>query len=464
MTKVKRTIEEMVAELFPKSEHVSTFEKMERELDLSVYADVFDKIESDSQVIFVSGKAGTGKSTLIDCIRHKYNRQKNVVVLAPTGVAALNVKGQTIHSFFQFRVGPLNPEEYAKERRSRELYRKIDLLVIDEISMVRADLLDTIDSFLRVNGPQTGEPFGGIKLLLVGDLFQLPPVTIDGDERDIFSEGGRWRCPHFFGAESLGDVTNFEYIELEHIFRQSNREFIDMLSNVREAKNISEAILFLNKRCCCDKHFDRALTLTPNNRNADRLNERKLSGLDGQCYCSTATYSGIFKKRSKNTLPAPYELRLKVGAQVMFVKNDKDHRWVNGTIGIVKRVEQGVVTVEVMKAGVPHIYEVEKHNWEAHKYTFDQEERRIKLKRIGAYHQYPLMLAWAVTIHKSQGRTLDEVVIDTDCGCFANGQLYVALSRATSLEGIQLLRPLNRKDFLCDTKIVQFYQMLKNND
>lgn len=462
MSKKQRSIKEMVDSLFPNSSHKPSFEELEQQFDLSVYDEVFELIESGPKLLFISGKAGTGKSTLIECIRQKYKGDMNAVVLAPTGVAALNVEGQTIHSFFHFRLGPLNPEDYAKEIQKRHLYRKIDILIIDEISMVRADLLDSIEAFMRYNGPVKGEPFGGVKTLLIGDLFQLPPVTIDEEVRDMFAPGGEWRCPHFFGAHCMGRIgTDFKYIELNRIFRQSNREFIDILSDVREGKNVTQTIKVLNERCFVDKTFERALILTPNNKNADQLNVQKLDALDDHCYVSVAQYGGVFKKKAKQALPAPYELRLKVGAQVMFVKNDQERRWVNGTIGIVKRIEPGSVDVEVMKNGVPFIYDVQRAVWDFRKYTFDHETNRIKFKIIGSFSQYPLMLAWAVTIHKSQGKTLDEVVVDTDSGCFANGQLYVALSRATSLEGIVLKHQLREKDLLCDAKIVQFYEMLK---
>ena len=463
MAPVKRSIKEMVDFLFPNSTLKPTFEEMGQRFDLSVYKNVFDLIENGFKTIFISGKAGTGKSTLIDCIRLKYKQELNIVVLAPTGVAALNIEGQTIHSFFKFGFGPLNPEDYAIDVSKRELYRKIDVLVIDEISMVRADILDSIEAFLRVNGPKKGEKFGGVQLVMVGDLFQLPPVTIDADVRDIFSPGGKWKCPYFFGAHSLEDVGDFKYIELDHIFRQTNREFINVLSDVRKGQNIQRTLNFLNERCCYDQQFERALILTTNNKNADRTNQHKLESLEGKSYLAAGTYSGVFKKKNRHTLPAPYELRLKVGAQVMFVKNDPQRRWVNGTIGIVKFIEHGSVTLEVLKNGIPHMYDVQPAVWKLKKYTYDYEIDTIKYKIIGTYKQYPLMLAWSVTIHKSQGKTLDEVIIDMDFGSFACGQLYVALSRATSLEGIYLQRPLRDEDLLCDQKIIQFYQMLNKD-
>jgi len=399
------------------------------------YQAVIDAIERQDPYIFVSGKAGTGKTTLIGYLREQI--AGNVVVVAPTGVAALQVKGVTIHSFFRLPPRLIFPEEDIKPLRDKRLYKDIRLLIIDEISMVRADVVDAMDLFLRENGPHKGKPFGGIQVLFVGDLFQLPPVVSSGD-MEVLSQRG-YEGPYFFYAMALHrkDVT---MIELSKIFRQKDERFAELLNRIRINQDIDEALDILNHECFT---------------NANGAGLRALE-TEIKTYASKST--GKFNVDERN-LPSAAKLGLKVGARVMFTATDPTFpkRWVNGTIGVVRELLPDKVKVLVQKGPYSNTVEVTTHQWESYRYEHDMMSGKISPQIIGTYEQIPLMLAWAVTIHKSQGKTLDKVKVDLSSGTFASGQVYVALSRCRSIEGITLQRPIQAKDVSCDEEIKRFY-------
>lgn len=419
------------------------------------YQAVIDAIERHDPYIFVSGKAGTGKTTLIGYLRE--NIPGNVVVVAPTGVAALQVKGVTIHSFFRLPPRLIFPEEDIKPLKDKRLYKDIRLLIIDEVSMVRTDVVDAMDLFLRANGPHKGQPFGGIQVMFVGDLFQLPPVVSNADMEVLAGRG--YEGPYFFCAMALHrkDVT---MVELSKIFRQKDVHFAGLLNRIRINQDIEEALEILNAQCLQKDHEldEQTITLTTTNARADQINYAGLRAIttDAKVYVGQTT--GKFNVDERN-LPSPNNLALKVGARVMFTATDSTFpkRWVNGTIGVVRELLPDTVKVMVQNGPYANTVEVKGHQWESYRYDHDMMTGKISPQIIGTFVQIPLMLAWAVTIHKSQGKTLEKVKVDLSSGAFASGQVYVALSRCTSIEGITLERPIQPKDVSCDQEVKRFY-------
>jgi ATP-dependent DNA helicase PIF1 len=405
-------------------------------------------VESGAPVVFVSGNAGTGKTTLIHYLKDNITLRN--VVLAPTGVAALNAGGATIHSFFRFPPRIQDPE-HIRVPEDRRIYQKLELLIIDEVSMLRADVLDSIDVFLRAANNDFS-PFGGVQLLLLGDMFQLPPV-VPAAEWEVLQERG-YQSPYFFSALCLKDL-QLAHVELDEIFRQSDPEFIALLNRVRVAQDIEGAIGQLN-RWCGEPGGDHDITLTCTNRAADAINAEALALLPSEEHVYLGEAEGKFALDG-DRLPSPLELRLKQGARVMFTKNDEEGRWVNGSLGVVTWVAGDRIEVDVADAG---IHEVPRATWQSFKYRLDREGDRIVAEEAGHYTQFPLMLAWAVTIHKSQGKTLGSVLVDLGSGAFAPGQVYVALSRCRSLDGIGLARPLRASDVRCDARIRRFHESL----
>ena len=418
------------------------------------YRVVAKLVEGGFPIVFVSGKAGTGKSTLIHYLRHTF--KKNVVVVAPTGVAALNVKGTTIHSYFRFPPRIVTDEDI-KEVKDRRLYTKLDLLVVDEVSMVRADLVDAMDKFLRLNGRHQNKPFGGTQILLVGDLFQLPPVVTRSEESVLFSR--RYTSPFFFSAKAL-DNCQLAPVELSKIFRQRDPVFTAMLNKVRVAEQLNTVIPMINATCAApDRDDQHIITLTCTNAVADQLNARELAKLATEARVFKGEVSGKFAVKDEK-LPSPLNLALKPGAQVMFTKNDEQKRWVNGTLGRVIAFKATSIQVELITDHPGALHEVQKVKWESFKYEYDYTDDRIRPVTTGLFIQYPLMLAWAVTIHKSQGKTLERVRVDLGRGAFASGQVYVALSRCRSLTDIGLARPIDQHEVKCDPRIKRFYLAL----
>lgn len=418
------------------------------------YQRIHALLDQGCPMVFVSGKAGTGKTTLVHYLREKLD--KNIVVVAPTGVAALNVKGATIHSFF--RLPPrMIADEDIKEVRNRRVYEKIDILIIDEISMVRADLLDAMDSFLRLNGPVSHKPFGGVQVLFVGDLFQLPPVVNRKEEAIL--DARQYETPFFFSAQVLQGCS-FVPVELSKIFRQTDARFTDVLNRVRAAEDLESVVPYLNQNCCGPSNDHPSLiTLTCTNAAADQINQSKLDELPGELKMFPGEVSGKFAVQEEK-LPSPLRLQLKPGAQVMFTKNDEQKRWVNGTIGRVTGFEDDVIRVELLSDQPGAVQDVRRVKWESFHYEYDPAGDKIKPVVMGEYVQFPLMLAWAVTIHKSQGKTLEKVRVDLGGGAFAPGQVYVALSRCRSLKDIRLARPIHHSEIKCDGRIKRFYQAL----
>lgn len=416
----------------------------------------FETLENTNKNVFITGKAGTGKSTFLQYFRKKSN--KNIVVLAPTGVAALNAGGQTIHSFFGFKPRFMDLSTIKSSSRRRKVLSQVDILVIDEISMVRADVFDAIEKMLRLNGKKQGEPFGGIQLCVIGDLFQLPPV-ISREERDIFPLF--YKSPFFFDAQSFS-LARFELIKFDEVFRQEESDFILMLNRIRVGDNRAEVLNFLNSRYNKKDQLKQApstcITLCTTNNIADSMNEMRIAEIDEDEY----TYNGIVSADfdvEKGKLPAPSSLKLKKGAQVMFTKNDQSGgRWVNGTLGVVQNLDSKNIQVIIYEGEKPRTVSVNREKWTSIKYTLDAETETIKEEEAGSYEQYPLMLAWAVTIHKSQGKTLDHVEINLGRGAFAPGQLYVALSRCRQFDHIYLKNPIKRSDIFCDTDVKAFVQ------
>ncbi len=411
-------------------------------------------LEDTTQHLFITGKAGTGKSTLLEYFRS--NTKKKIVVLAPTGVAALNVKGQTIHSFFKFKPN-VNVEAIKKQtaRKNKSLYKKLDAIVIDEISMVRADILDCIDRFMRIHGQNKNEPFGGVQMIFIGDLYQLPPV-VTSQEKLAFKL--LYPSPYFFDANVFSRIT-IELVELEKIYRQKDATFIKLLNAIRNNSAQTEHIEMLNKHCLKTSFLERkdefTICLTTTNARADTINQEKLGSLKTKTVAFEAKIMGEFKERD---LPTAEHLVLKIGAQVMFLNNDLRARWVNGSIGKIVDFENDADGEKIILVEKPdgEVVDVSPYSWELFDYVFDQERQRIDSSTVGSFRQYPLRLAWAITIHKSQGKTFERVVLDLERGTFAHGQLYVALSRCTNLDGLILKQPVKKSHILMDWHIVRF--------
>lgn len=415
------------------------------------YRTVKALLERGVPIVFVSGKAGTGKSTLIHYIRHVFD--KNIAVVAPTGVAALNVMGTTIHSFFHFPPRVITGEDI-KEVKDRRLYSKLDLLIIDEISMVRADLMDAMDKFLRLNGRCSDKPFGGVQLLFVGDLFQIPPVVNREEEAVLLARP--YTSEFFFSSKAL-DSCQLTSIELTKVYRQSDSMFMNMLNKIRVAEDLESVIPSINAECCDRPESKDSITLTCTNVTADQINTAELRKLPGKTRTFTGEVSGKFAVKDAK-LPSPLNLSLKPHAKVMFTKNDSQKRWVNGTLGRITAIKKASIQVELLTNGA--IYEVQRAEWESYKYEYDYTEDKIKTVVTGRYIQYPLMLAWAITIHKSQGKTLEKVCVDLGDRAFAFGQVYVALSRCRSLADLSLARPIYISEVKCDERIKRFYLAL----
>ncbi len=400
-----------------------------------------DFARHDTGHLFVTGRAGTGKSTLLRALRDMITEE--AVVLAPTGLAAVNVGGQTIHSFFGFPPRLIRSDDIRRSRNGR-LMRRLKLIIIDEVSMVRSDLMWAIDQSLRTNRGRPREPFGGVRLLLFGDLHQLPPVVQGGEVAEHLesAHGG----PFFFQVPSLTEGAGMSLIELDHVFRQSDETFLTVLNRIRDGDVTEDDLAVLNERTHAIRTLgegDSFVILTPTNAAAQRINMAYLEALAGNV---TPYEAGISGEYGQSAHPTDATLLLKPGAKVILLRNDPDRRWVNGTVARISRLEPKRVWIEV--DGKEH--EIEQVSWEARRYAFDQAAEKIVENITGTFRQFPLRLAWALTIHKSQGLTLDRVYIDLGRGTFAHGQAYVALSRCRSLEGLALARPLRPSDILFD--------------
>ncbi len=407
----------------------------------------FELLENTRHNVFLTGKAGTGKSTFLKYFRE--NTAKKMAVVAPTGVAALNVGAQTIHSFFRLKPSFVDVKAL-KPNRSKVL-KELELLIIDEISMVRADIFDGIDHTLKL-ARKNNMPFGGVQVCVIGDLFQLPPV-VSREEKEFFAQ--YYQTPFFFGTKSYVSA-NFKTMQFNTIHRQNDGAFIQILNAIRAGTCDATQLEALNSRLNPKASpAPGTLVLTTTNALAENINATKLAGLAGKIRTYKGSSNGDFGMKG-GRLPAPEELILKVGAQVMFVKNDSEGRWVNGTIGIVEALGSEAISVKVSDV----LHEVETEKWKTIGYEFSEEKGEIAEKTLGTYTQFPLTLAWAITIHKSQGKTLDRVIIDLGSGAFAAGQIYVALSRCKTLTGIALKQPITHTDIRCDGEVVEFMQKI----
>ena len=411
----------------------------------------WDFVEHTGISIFLTGKAGTGKTTFLRTLKERSNKRN--IIVAPTGVAAINAGGMTIHSFFQLPLSPFVPNtniknrfDYSKEKR--KIMRTLDLLIIDEISMVRADVLDAIDSVLR-RFREPDKPFGGIQLLMIGDLQQLTPV-VTPEEEELLRQ--YYDTPYFFGSKALRSIS-YVTIELNHVYRQQDETFITLLNNIREGKASADDLQRLNERydpTFQPKEGSDYIRLTTHNRMAESYNEDQLRKLPAKAYTFSAETDGNFPEYN---YPTDFNLTLKTGAQVMFIRNDNNGRYYNGRIGHITHVDNE--KIYVLCPGEDEEFEVEVETWENTKYTLNEKTKQIEAEVQGTFRQYPLRLAWAITIHKSQGLTFEHAIIDAQAS-FASGQVYVALSRCKTLEGLVLASPIGNTAIINDNRVSEY--------
>lgn len=443
---------------FNKKPNKKNTNNIKQDLNIEVteeFNNIHEALSDDkNKFIFVSGVAGTGKTSLISQIKELYSKS---MVVAPTGIAAMNAGGVTIHSLFRLPIGPM-PEPAEQYGFKRQLLESLELLIIDEISMVKADVLDSVSYSLQMHR-NNNEAFGGLKIIAFGDLFQLSPVHNE-DDLEILKANG-YESSFFFQAH---DIQNIQptMLQLTKVFRQKDQNFKNLLNNIRVGKNLKKTIDEINKACIKKATSTKDhLTLTTRTENADIINRQRLSKLKGEELVYSATHEGDYfdHKKLDKQLPAPRELILKKNSRVIFVKNN-GKVWVNGTLGTVVNVESTSVLVKIDNG---EIVRVEPSVWEHFRHKLNPETEKIEREVVASFKQVPLRLGWAVTIHKSQGLTLDNCTVDVgEDGAFTHGQLYVALSRCRSLESLSLTRPIQLNDVILDETVVRFYSEFLN--
>jgi hypothetical protein len=437
------------------------------------FKEILHILNHTSHSIFISGKAGTGKSHLLKYFTERTSKQ--FVVLAPTGIAALNVKGQTIHSFFRFPGGPVKRSTFQADASRSGLFQNLEMVIIDEVSMVRADLMDGIDWALRTNRNDPETPFGGVQMVFIGDLYQLPPV-VAGNELSEFIKS-HYGGEYFFNAPVFSSGFRYHRKELTHVFRQKDEAFRHLLNRVRENKAGVNDFALLNSRHVGSGGVPvaDAVYLTTTNHNVRKINKSNLEKLTTEEFVYRASFTGKieeeynrlyarvqaqelteeqFEEQMDHKFPADVHLKLRLGAQVMFIKNDPSKRWVNGTVGRLVKLGDDAIWARV--EGKTH--QVEREQWNEITYEYDAQTKDIKEQTKGTFKQFPLKLAWAMTIHKSQGKTFDRAVIDMGNGAFAHGQTYVALSRCRTLQGISLHKPIRPADVIVDNRVAEYYR------
>lgn len=421
----------------------------------------FQLVKSTNQTFFLTGRAGTGKTTFLKNIQKLTD--KKFVVLAPTGIAALVAGGMTIHSFFGMSLDVISPNDYGRKLNPNRInvIKECDTIIIDEVSMVSCDKVDFIDRKLR-QIMLTDQPFGGKQIIFSGDMFQLPPVLKQGADTEAMLDYYGTDRPYFFKAKVFKKISPLLTIEFVKVYRQEDQQFVDILNNIRYGVYRAQDVDKLNSRCVSADVSKPIIALTPHKNTAKEINCNRLSDIKSKEFCYTGIISGSLdhKKILKEDMPSPYYLKLKVGAQVMFTRNDPAHRWVNGTIGTVNFLSDDKILVNVDGAEIP----VTPMKWEYCEYKFDKESRKLSKNIVGSYEQYPLQTAWAITIHKSQGLTFDRMVLDLSKTVFAPGQLYVALSRVKSLDGLYLTTQIRPADVKKDDEIQLFVSGFNNDD
>ena len=423
------------------------------ETSFDIYFDEINELfESDEgqQFVYLTGAAGTGKTTLVKKLIDENSLKK--IVVAPTGIAALNIGGATINSAFRIGFDTFPVIKESNDPRFKKLLKNLELLIIDEISMVRAPMLDAISETLKLHR-DSSEPFGGVHVLACGDLFQLPPVVKDQEEEAIYE---KYESIYFFSANSFKEIVSPSFYELTYSFRQSDdNNFYDLLNNIRLGNDLENTINKINASCFNPSNYEEsALIVTSRRYRADQINEEMLNTIEGPATAAMAEELGDL---NENELPAPRNLRIKEGAKVMFIKNDSEGRWVNGTVGkVVDCKDKKRKTIKVEVAG--KTLNVKREEWIKIRYVYDDYDDEMEEEIVSSFKQFPLKLGWAVTIHKAQGLTLESCSIDLGQGAFATGQTYVALSRCKTLGSVNLYQELRKTDAMVDSAIVDFHK------
>ena len=417
---------------------------------LPEYELVKELVVNKFPITFITGGAGTGKSTFVRWLQYEF--KGSVLLGAPTAIAAINIEGKTLHSLCQLPPAWIIPSDIKYAPRRREI-KEAKLLVSDEISMVTSTILDGVSEFLKLNRG-VNKPFGGLPIIMIGDMFQLPPV-VNNSVKDNFER--IYGSAKFYNAKCITESTYYA-VELKKTYRQSDQVLVDLLSKIREGKNLKDTLHSFNSQCTItNTPPNGAVWLSPRNAEVDTRNLQKLNEIPSEL----RTYKGVLSGRFKSSrLPSPLELNLKKGAQVMFTKNDTNKHWINGTIGIVERMDLNSIVIRLLESG--KLVDVDQSIWTDYQYKWNDVDNRIDREEVGSYTQFPLTLAWAITIHKSQGRTIEKVHLDLGSGAFETGQTYVALSRCRSFKGLSLVRPIIERDILVDYESKDFYSKLRS--